>query len=377
MDTRSIPTSWRYALGIAATALALYLLWFFSDIVIYILISAVLGIIGRPLVSRITALKIRGKSISRSIAALLTTVVMWVLFATFFSIFIPLIFNKLSEFSNLDIAQVVSSINSPIIAIQNYLSDTFAISMREFSLTETLASSIRDWLNLDMVNSVVGSFVSTATDFVIALFSVTFITFFFLKEDDLFYSMITTIFPKRYEENIIRALDSVTVLLVRYFTGILAESFILMIVVSLILLLFGASAENAFFTGLIVGVFNVIPYVGPMIGLAIGLFVGVVSPIEGMTLAQTLLVTGGTILTAQGLDNFVLQPVLYSNRVKAHPLEIFIVILIAGNLAGVVGMLLAIPSYTVIRVFAKEFFNNFRVVQALTENLTTDDNEND
>ena len=121
------------------------------------------------------------------------------------------------------------------------------------------------------------------------------------------------------------------------------------------------------------GVLNVIPYVGPMIGFAIGLFVGLVSPIEGMTIVQTLLCTGGTILTAQGLDNFVLQPVLYSNRVKAHPLEIFIVILIAGNLAGVVGMLLAIPSYTVIRVFAKEFFNNFRLVQALTENLTTDD----
>jgi predicted PurR-regulated permease PerM len=47
--------------------------------------------------------------------------------------------------------------------------------------------------------------------------------------------------------------------------------------------------------------------------------------------------------------------------------------LIAGNLAGVVVMLLAIPSYTVIRVFAKEFFYNFRLVQVLTENLTTDD----
>ena len=164
-----------------------------------------------------------------------------------------------------------------------------------------------------------------------------------------------------------------TVLLVRYFTGILAESFIMMIIVSFILLLFGASGENAFFTGLIVGVLNVIPYVGPLIGFSIGLFVGLVSPIEGMTLTQTLLATGGTILTAQGLDNFVLQPVLYSNRVKAHPLEIFIVILIAGNLAGVVGMLLAIPSYTVIRVFAKEFFYNFRLVQALTENLTTDE----
>jgi len=373
MDTRSIPTSWRYALGLAVTAFALFLLWYFSDIVIYILISAVLGIIGRPLVRRLSIIKIRGRYIPRGIAALLTTILMWVVFATFFVIFIPLIFNKLGQFANLDIAQVISSINAPIIALQEHLSEIFSISMREFSLTETLAASIREWLNIDVVNSVVGSFVSTATDFVIALFSITFITFFFLKEDGLFYSMVTTAFPKRYEDNITRALDSVTVLLVRYFTGILAESFIMMVVVSLGLLLFGANAENAFFTGLIVGVLNVIPYVGPMIGFAIGLFVGLVSPIEGMTLAQTLLATGGTILTAQGLDNFVLQPVLYSNRVKAHPLEIFIVILIAGNLAGVVGMLLAIPSYTVIRVFAKEFFYNFRLVQALTENLTTDD----
>lgn len=373
MNTQSIPTSWRFALGLAATAVALFLLWYFSDIVIYILISAVLGIIGRPLVRRLSIIKIRGRYISRGIAALITTVLMWVLFATFFSIFIPLIFNKLNQFANIDMVQVISSINDPIIALQEHLSETFSIPMREFSLTDTIAASIREWLNIDVVNSVVGSFVSTATSFVIALFSITFITFFFLKEDDLFYSMVTTIFPKRYEDNITRALDSVTVLLVRYFTGILAESFIMMIIVSFILLLFGASGENAFFTGLIVGVLNVIPYVGPLIGFSIGLFVGLVSPIEGMTLTQTLLATGGTILTAQGLDNFVLQPVLYSNRVKAHPLEIFIVILIAGNLAGVVGMLLAIPSYTVIRVFAKEFFYNFRLVQALTENLTTDE----
>ncbi|HNV51901.1 MAG TPA: AI-2E family transporter, partial [Tenuifilaceae bacterium] len=57
------------------------------------------------------------------------------------------------------------------------------------------------------------------------------------------------------------------------------------------------------------------------------------------------------------------------NSVKAHPLEIFIVLLIAGSVAGILGMLLAIPCYTVIRVFAKEFFNNFRVVQKLTEKI--------
>ena len=71
----------------------------------------------------------------------------------------------------------------------------------------------------------------------------------------------------------------------------------------------------------------------------------------------------------QTLDNLVLQPIIYSNSVKAHPLEIFLVILIAGSLAGIVGMLFAIPGYTVLRILAKEFFNEFRVVQSLTKNL--------
>ena len=75
------------------------------------------------------------------------------------------------------------------------------------------------------------------------------------------------------------------------------------------------------------------------------------------------------MLILKGLDDFVLQPTLYSERVKAHPLEIFLVILIAGSLAGILGMLLAIPSYTVLRVFAKEFFSQFRLVRKLTEKI--------
>ena len=66
---------------------------------------------------------------------------------------------------------------------------------------------------------------------------------------------------------------------------------------------------------------------------------------------------------------FIFQPFIYSNSVKAHPLEIFIVILIAGNIWGIWGMLIAIPAYTVIRVFAKEFLSNFKVVQKLTDKI--------
>lgn len=69
------------------------------------------------------------------------------------------------------------------------------------------------------------------------------------------------------------------------------------------------------------------------------------------------------------IDNILFQPLIYSSSVKAHPLEIFLVILAAGNMAGIVGMFLAIPTYTIIRVVAKEFFENMKLVRKLTENL--------
>jgi len=73
------------------------------------------------------------------------------------------------------------------------------------------------------------------------------------------------------------------------------------------------------------------------------------------------------------IDNIVSQPVIFSNSVKAHPLEIFIVILASGFVAGIPGMILGIPAYTVLRVFAREFFYNFKAVQKITSNLLPDD----
>ena len=65
------------------------------------------------------------------------------------------------------------------------------------------------------------------------------------------------------------------------------------------------------------------------------------------------------------IDNFVLQPIIYSTSIKATPLEIFIVMLLAGNIGGILGMLAAIPAYTVIRVIAGRFFYDKKVVQRL------------
>ena len=355
--------------GAAVAAAVLFLVWYFRSIVVYVLISAVLAVMGNPLVKRLAALHIKGWKVPRWLAALATLIVIWVVLATLCSLFVPLVFNKIYQLSNVDFATVVASIEEPIARAQSYLHEFFAMPESTFSLSEALASALKQVIDIESLNTVFASIVNVVLSSVIAIFSITFITFFFLRDEGLFYAMITAMFPERYHENITRALDSVTLLLARYFTGILSESLLLMVAVSLTMMAFGMKAADAAFIGLVMGVMNVVPYAGPLIGGVVSVFVGIVTPIGGMTVGHTAAVIIGSLLILKGLDDFVLQPTLYSSRVKAHPLEIFLVILIAGSLAGILGMLLAIPSYTVLRVFAKEFFSQFSLVRKLTEKI--------
>lgn len=367
--TATPQTFLKFIAGAAIVAVILFLVWYFSSIVVYILISAVLAVVGNPLVRRLAVLHIRGWRVPRWLAALVTLIVIWVVAATLCSLFVPLVFNKFYLLSNLDFATVVQNVEEPIARAQNYLNEFFALPASSFSLSESLATTLKQLVDIESVNRIFSSIVSVVLSSVIAILSITFITFFFLKDENLFYNMVAAIFPERYHDNIIRALDSVTLLLSRYFAGILSESLLLTIAVSLVMMAFGMKAADASFIGLVMGVMNVVPYAGPFIGGVISVFMGVVSPIEGMTVGHTAFVIAGTLLILKGFDDFVLQPTLYSSRVKAHPLEIFLVILIAGSLAGILGMLLAIPSYTVLRVFAKEFFSQFRLVRKLTEKI--------
>ena len=133
----------------------------------------------------------------------------------------------------------------------------------------------------------------------------------------------------------------------------------------------GLNFSTALVIALSAGILNVIPYVGPLVG-------GILTVVVSLATDANFIATGDMSIVVpiimifvitQLIDNIIFQPLIYSNSVKSHPLENFIVLLIAGNIAGILGMLVAIPAYTVIRVFAKEFLHNFRLVQKLTENI--------
>lgn len=359
----------RYILVIAAIAVVLFLVWYFVDIVAYILAAAVIAVVSQPIADRLRRLRIRQHKLPAWAVALLTVLIDWGIIGLFFGLFIPLLSGKVSQLANIDLNALIGSYEAELARLEAFVRDYFSIEREEWSLSSALVGELSTLIDWTQVNNVLTSTVSFVGSAVIAIFSVTFITFYFLKEEGLFAKMIYALTPNKYIDNIRRALSSATTLLTRYFVGILCESTLIMLIVSSILLLFGFNASDAFFSGIVVGVLNVIPYVGPWIGFAICAIASVTFTAGSWSVLAVLIIVAGATATAQMIDNFVLQPMLYSKQVNAHPLEIFIVILIAGHVGGVLGMLLAIPSYNVIRVFAKEFLYNFKIVRELTDNL--------
>ena len=369
VNNQTVSRALRLAMGVALTVAIGAVLWYFREVVVYILISAVLAIIGRPLVGLLSSVKVGKLQLPRWASAAITLVLLWVVLGGVMLLITPLVAQKIYELSLLDLDASLRNIESPLNALQNYLSTIFAIPESDLSISQQIIEYVRQFLNDGAANETISSVVRTSISGVVASFSVSFITFFFLKEDGLFSAMVSAIFPEKYSANVHRAIDKVSHLLTRYFTGILTESVIIASIITVVLCLFGMSLKDACFIAVIMGMFNVVPYAGPAVGGLVSVFIGVVSPMMGCTIEYTLGVIIGTLIVVKLVDDFVLQPFIYSSKVKAYPLEIFIVILMAGSVGGVVGLLVAVPSYTVIRVFAKEFFSEVSLVRKLTKEI--------
>jgi predicted PurR-regulated permease PerM len=349
--------------------------WYFRNIVVYILVSGVLSIMGRPLVDLFCRIRIRRWSFPRALSALLALLVIWGFIITFFAIFIPLVTTQLNYFSTIDSERIVMLIEGPIRKVETLFRTFNKDISNEISIQDYIVNKVAGVLNINMVQNFLGSIMSILGNILVAIFSITFITFFFLKDQHLFFESILMWVPDTYVDNVSRALYSIKRLLTRYFIGIVIQSTCVMILVTTGMTIAGIEFQQALVMGLILGILNVIPYVGPWLGLFIAIIMGVASHMnQDFTTVVIPLVTYMIIVEAVThlIDNIVFQPVIFSSSVKAHPLEIFVVVLAAGFAAGIPGMILGIPAYTVMRVFAREFFNNFKAVQKITSSLSAE-----
>lgn len=365
-------TTLRYILILGGILILLASLWFFRNIVIYILVSGVLSIMGRPLVDLFSQIRIKNWKFPRAAAALLTLLIIWGAIVLFFVTFIPLITKQINYFSTIDSQKIVQLVEDPINKIEKIFKSLNPGISQSLSLKDYINAKVAGVLNIEGIQHFIGSAISTIGSLIVAIFSITFITFFFLKDQRLFYQSILMWIPDRYVDNVTRALNSIKSLLTRYFIGIVIQSTCIMILIDIGMTIAGIDFHQALVMGLMLGILNVIPYVGPWLGLFIAIIMGVASHIT-MDFSTVVVPLVFYMIIVEAIthliDNVVFQPVIFSNSVKAHPLEIFVVVLAAGFAAGVPGMILGIPTYTVIRVFAKEFFYGFKAVQKITSSL--------
>ena len=373
---RTMKETLRNILIFCGILLLLACAWYFRNIVAYILVSGVFSIMGRPLVDLFCKIKIRIWSFPRSLAALLTLLIIWGVIILLFVIFVPLVTRQIDYFSSIDSSKIVQIASGPIDKVEHLLRSINKNISKDLSIQNYIADKVAGILNINMIQNFIGSLFSILGNVIVAIFSITFITFFFLKDQRLFFESILMWVPDKYVDSFTRALYSIKKLLTRYFIGIVIQSTCIMILVTIGMTIAGIDVQQALVMGLIIGILNVIPYAGPWIGLAIAITMGIASHItQDFTAVVVPLVYYMFLVEAitHLIDNIVFQPVIFSNSVRAHPLEIFIVVLAAGFAAGIPGMILGIPAYTVIRVFAREFFYNFKAVQKITYGLSPED----
>lgn len=360
----------RYLIGALSLALAVAVIWYFGNIVGYVLVAGVLAIMFQPLTDKVAALKVGKGTLPRWAAALVGILAVWLCILLFFVLFIPLITSKMGDLASFDYKGLLVSLQEPMTNLGTFLDKYFNIDISSESLAAMFQEQVGTILNFDALNSVFSSVFSVAGSIAVAAVSITFITFYFMKENGLFVKMLRAVVPTKYEENVVRAVDKISAMLSRYFRGVVCQMLIMMTVITIVLVCFGFSLQDAVFVGVVEGVFNIIPYVGPWLGFIISGLAGLTfTTSTGLGVGFVLIVIAGTIALAQFVDNYFVSPKVFSKQMNAHPLEIFLVTLAAGSFMGVLGMLVAIPAYTVLRILAKEFLYNYKLVRTLTSKM--------
>lgn len=329
-----------------------------QSVLSYILIAAVVSLVGRPIAQLLKRIKF-GNTLSS-----VTTIA--ILMATFFgivSLLLPVIFEQAKNLSLLNVNAFEATATKLMNELSIYLLD-YGVDLQSWvdrSLAEVDYSFLPDAINT-VLNGLSG--------FTIGVFSVIFISFFFLRDSGLLERMVMVFVADKNIKRVEKSIFSIKNLLSRYFIGLLVQITVLFIVYTLVLLIFGI--PNAVTIALVCALLNIIPFLGPIIGTVLIVFLTMTSNLDAsfasVTLPKTIYVLIGFTI-GQLIDNFLTQPYVFSTSVKSHPLEIFIIILVGGLLFGPLGMIIAVPLYTALKVIFKEFYAHNKIVKALTKKI--------
>ncbi|PTX43042.1 putative PurR-regulated permease PerM [Christiangramia gaetbulicola] len=341
--------------------LLLYFLWEVQSVIVYVAVAAVIALIGRPIV-----IFLRNKlRLPNQLAVITVLILVLSVFVGIIFVFVPIVIEQSKYLGQIDIEAFKSDLNDLNTQINNYL------GVEEINIIEGLKRSefVKNFdisLIPQFLNNVFGILGAT----LIAVFSILFISFFFLKDSKLMLNSILVFANRGEEQKFQRVFNKIKVLLSRYFVGLTLQISVLFILYTILLTVF--EINNPIAIAFICAFLNLVPYLGPLLaGILMGLFV--ISSFLGADFTSVILPRLIYVMLGYGIcqliDNFISQPMIFGASVKSHPLEIFLIILIAGLMFGIAGMVVAVPFYTALKVVAKESLSEYKIVKRLTRDL--------
>jgi predicted PurR-regulated permease PerM len=341
-------------LGIAIT--------YFGSLVLYFFFSLIFSLILTPVARALSHVRIRKKALPPWLISLVCIVLGFSVLFFILIMFVPLLVKQAQILTNLDYQQLFASFERPLSELNTALNEADIIDRDlRVIISEYTRKNVNALLNSENLSAVFSGLLGFTGDLFITLFSVTFITFFMLKDGPLIRESLIAILPEAAAPHAREILNRIGYLLSRYLVGLVLQVTAITIIVSSAFTVLGL--ENGLIIGLFAGLANLIPYLGPTLGAIFGLVITLSTNLEASGLSLEILPLTLQVLAVfagmQLVDNAVFQPLIFSSSVRAHPLEIFTVILLGGRLGGILAMVLAIPTYTIIRVIAQELYQDY------------------
>ena len=343
----------------------LFLGWVFQDIYLYFIISLVIASILKPLNQYLNRTKFFGVKLPRFLSVILSFLALFLVIEVFSLLFLPLISEQVDVLKNVNYLDLIEQARGPLEKFEGFLLNNNLTSREPGFIIEDLKQDLMNFVTGIDFSTMINNLIKVTGSFVIGFLAVGFITFFLLYELGSLRRKIISLIPNEFFEVSISAFTKIEKLLSNYLVGLLFQMASIFTIASIGLSIFGISYAATI--ALFAAVANLIPYLGPIIGASFGVIVSLIGAGIDVSANPNHLVMVLEILSVfavvQITDNVVLQPLIFSKSVKVHPLEIFVIIFAAARLAGIPGMILAIPVYTIIRVSTKEIYTGFKQYQ--------------
>lgn len=335
---------------IVLTSIFLYFIFLIKNILSYLIISMIVVIILNPL-KKFLKLKLKFKNTSATITSIIALISV---LAIIIKSFIPLLIEQGKNLSLLNSNQLQKSFNKLLDQYSQFMSSSESLLIN---------SRFIEQVDLSYISELLNNIISTLGSFSIGIFIVIFISFFLLKDYTLIIEKFKLLIPSNLVSKVNNSLIDINHLLSRYFFALIIQILILFIIYLIALYIVGVS--NIFIIAFLCALLNLIPYLGPIISWFLLVILTMTNFIDmnfaDVVLPKIMYISIGFLL-AQLIDNFGIQPLIFSKSVKSHPLEIFIIILIFGTIFGITGLIVAIPLYTIIKVILRSIYAENKVI---------------